>query len=176
MLIGCDRLTAMLGDIHVAGVRPSCGHPLPALACVAHQHGEPTGVLGGAMARPADAGRMIQPILLLAVGVIAAGGHQPFEDPVVACQPHLMHLTVVAPIAVVGALEVWQEQAGVTLTPQQDEGIGQRLEPSLDQRLKRLQGLGVVVLHQRHGQVRQVAHQRSIQQATQVVARAMPAG
>ena len=56
-----------------------------------------------------------------------------------------------------------------TIFTQQDQRIGQRLEPGFNRRLEGLQRLRIVVCHQRHGVKRVCFHQRAAEYLAHVI-------
>ena len=67
------------------------------------------------------------------------------------------------------AHQVTPEHAGVAEGPKQNQPIGRGLEPAADPAFQRLSGLRVVIVHERHRQMRTAAHQRSVKEMGHVI-------
>src|SRR5512133_972786 len=106
---------------------------------------------------------MIEVINLRAVSVVFAGLQKSIDQKTVRRQGDMVAFAVPALVVVLGTVVIGIEDAGISLAPQQYQGIGQRLEPWLYRRFQRLQGLRVVVVHKGDGMGRTCLHDGSIQ-------------
>jgi hypothetical protein len=106
---------------------------------------------------------MIEVVVQLAVGVVVAGLQQIVYQFAVAGQ--LMAAFFVAGVAEVVAVE----QAWVAVLAQQDQPIGQRLEPIVYPGLQRLAWLAVVVVYEGYRHQWVVLHERAVEQFGEVV-------
>ena len=113
-----------------------------------------------AAADPADAVGIVEAVLLLAVGVAAAG------------LDHLAEVRHHRPVPGGVAVVVGIEHAGHAVLPQQDQGVGQGLEPVRDEGLQTLPVLGVVVVDEADRVRRAGADQGVVQDAPHIVIRA----
>src|SRR5512133_4066784 len=79
-------------------------------------------------------------------------------------------------VVVLGTVVIGIEDAGISLAPQQYQGIGQRLEPGIYRRFQRLQRLRVVVVHKGDGMGRSGLHDGSIQYTPKVIVSSQATG
>lgn len=121
---------------HLAGVHLADVHALAPRAGVAHDHGAAPGAVPRAVAHPAEAGRVVKVVLLLAVGEELAREGELGERARARGADGRVAL---------GAVEVAVEDAGVARGAEEDEGVGEGLEPVGHGRCEGLAGLSVVV-------------------------------
>ena len=111
---------------------------------------------------------MIEPQRLDAVGKTLAGINQFMQ---LLNNRHLngIGLAITTGIFIAGAEEVGIKNRGDAVFAQQNERIGQRFEPRFDGSLQRLQGLSVMVGHQRNGMKRVAFNQRAAKNLAHIV-------
>ena len=98
-------------------------------------------VVRRALAGPADALRLVEVVILPAVGVQLAGEAEVGQ---LAAAGDAEGLDVVGRVAA-DAVQIAVEDARVAGLAEQDQGVGERLEEGLDADFERLVGLRVVV-------------------------------
>ena len=77
-------------------------------------------------------------------------------------------MPIKAALLVVSAVVIGVEDSGITLPPQQDDGVGEGFEPAFHHRFQCLQRLGVVVVDQGDGEQWHLLHQGAIQDCAHV--------
>lgn len=123
--------------MHLANV-----HPLGTRAGVGQDDGTPEAAVPGAVAHEAQARRVVEVVGLLAVGVELAGEGELGEGAAARGREGLL-------LALrVDAVQVAVPDAGVARVAEEDERVGEGLEPVCDGGLEGLVGLGVVVHHE----------------------------
>ena len=120
-----------VAHIHIFLIRPR----------VAHHAREAVGVVPRAFAGPADALRVVEIVVLLAIGVQLAREAEVGELPAAG---DAEGLDVVAGVAF-DAIEVAVEDARVAGLAEEDQSVGEGLKEGLDADFERLVGLRVVV-------------------------------
>ena len=118
---------------------------------------------------------MVEVIVLRSVGVFPSRAEKDVDQEAVRGHDHAVALAVSSAVLVRGPVVVGVEDAGIALAPQQDQGVGQGLEPRLDRRLEGLKGLRVVVVHEGHAEGGAVRHEGASLQASHVVGRPVAA-
>ena len=116
-------------------------HSLLARPRVAQHARQAVRVVRGALARPADAGRVVEVVVLLAVGVQLAGQAEVGQ---LAAAGGGEGLDIVRRVAA-DAVQVAVEDARVAGLAEEDQRVGERLEEGLDADFEGLVGLRVVV-------------------------------
>jgi len=118
-----------------------------------------------ALKRPADNVGVVKIVVLTAI------------EPVPAHSQHDVEHGAARRLAVGGdAVVISVENTGVTLRPEQDNRVGNRLEPGRDHALQRLPVLCVVILDKGHGAARITLHKRAVQKRAHVEVSAAAAG
>lgn len=126
----------------LAGVHLTDMHPLRPGAGVGHDDGAAEAAVPRAVAHEAQARRVVEVVGLLAVGVeLAREGELGQRAAARGREGLLLALRV-------DAVQVAIPDAGVARVAEEDEGVGEGLEPVCDRGLERLVRLCVVVHHQ----------------------------
>ena len=149
------------------GVGGAHFHALGGFFPISHEDGT-AWVLTVAKAGEADAVWLVEIDVLLAVSVVFPGVEEIYEALDLG-EFDLVLLTVAAVVSVFRAVEVGVENAGVALRPEENQGVGERLEPSSDGRFECLERLRVVIIDQSHGVERVRQHQRMVEDGAEVV-------
>lgn len=127
----------LLTGVHLANV-----HPLGSGAGIGKDDGTPEAAVPRAVAHEPEARRVVEVVGLLTVGVELAREGELGQDAAARGREGLL-------LALrVDAVQVSVPDAGVSRVAEEDERVGERLEPVCDLRLEGLVGLGVVVHHE----------------------------
>lgn len=132
-----EHVRPLLTSMHLANM-----HPLGTRAGIGQDDGAPEAAVPGAVAHEAQARRVVEVVGLLAVGVELAGEGELGEGAAARGREGLL-------LALgVDAVQVAVPDAGVARVAEEDERVGEGLEPVCDGGLEGLVGLGVVVHHE----------------------------
>ena len=96
---------------------------------------------GVATARPADAVRFAEIVLLLTPRMFLARTQEPVDEKLVRRKLNVVRGTIVTAIRILGAEIVRLKDTRIAIAPEQDQRVRQRLELRLHHTLKRLQRL-----------------------------------
>lgn len=130
------HVSPLLPGVHLANM-----HTLGAGAGIGQDDGTPEASVPGAVAHEAEARRVVEVIGLLAVGVELAREYQLGQAAAARGREGLL-------LALgVDAVQIPVPDAGVARVAEEDERVGEGLEPVGNGRLEGLVGLGVVVHH-----------------------------
>ena len=116
------------------GVGGAHFHALGGFVAISHEDGA-AGVLAVAKTGEADAVGIVEIDVLLAVSVVFPGVKQVFKAADLG-ELDLVFLAVAAVVGVFRAVEIRVENAGIALGAEENQRVGQRLEPSGDGRFQ----------------------------------------